>query len=90
MENHNADSMPRPRLHRSSAPESVRKLLRRRFSLAAKFNLVFVSLLVVTVVGVGGWMSWQVGAWGRDALTGHAFELADMFAPETAIAIYDR
>ena len=30
-----------------------------RFSLAAKFNLIFISLLAVTVLGVGGLLAWR-------------------------------
>ena len=61
-----------------------------RFSLATKFNIYFVSLLCVTVVGVGGWLSWQVDIWEREALARRGFELAEMFASGMPVALYDR
>ncbi|MBW2496449.1 MAG: HAMP domain-containing protein, partial [Deltaproteobacteria bacterium] len=76
-----AQSTPRP-------PKKGRA--RIRFSLAAKFNIYFVSLLCVTVVGVGGWLSWQVEIWEREALARRGFELVEMFARGMPVALYDR
>jgi signal transduction histidine kinase/DNA-binding response OmpR family regulator/HPt (histidine-containing phosphotransfer) domain-containing protein len=59
-----------------------------RFSLAAKFNLVFVTLLVATVLGVGGTASWQAVSAERGALAQRGLDLAEMFVPRTALAIH--
>jgi signal transduction histidine kinase/CheY-like chemotaxis protein len=44
----------------------------------------------VTVVGVGGWLSWQVEIWEREALARRGFELVEMFARGMPVALYDR
>jgi signal transduction histidine kinase/DNA-binding response OmpR family regulator len=59
-----------------------------RFSLTAKFNLVFVPLLLFTVVGVGGVLCARVIASHREGMVHHAIELVEMFEPGTAVALY--
>jgi signal transduction histidine kinase len=61
-----------------------------RFSLAAKFNLIFISLLAVTVLGVGGLLAWRGFAADREALAREGFELASMFAWNSQYAIFSR
>ena len=61
-----------------------------RFSLAAKFNLVFISLLAVTVLAVGGLLAWRGFAADRQALARQGFELASMFAWNSQYAIFSR
>ena len=79
---------------RSQSPP--RTLLRRgrdrlhRSSLAAKFNLVFVTLLIVNVVGVGGWLTSRIAAGEREALRQRGFELVEMFEPGTPLALYEQ
>jgi two-component system sensor histidine kinase/response regulator len=68
---------------------TIERMLRgRRFSLASKFNLMFVPLLLATVMGVGGMLYWRVIAADREALGRHAVELAAMFQRGSAIALY--
>lgn len=71
-------------------PTIERVLRGRRFSLASKFNLMFVPLLLATVMGVGGMLYWSVIAADREALGRHAVELAEMFQRGSAIALYRR
>jgi signal transduction histidine kinase len=61
-----------------------------RFSLAAKFNLFFITLLAVTVLGVGGLLAWRGLAADRQALVRGGFELASMFAWNSQYAIFSR
>jgi len=69
-----------------------RRRLRRaiRFSLAAKFNLIFISLLAVTVLGVGGLLAWRGFSADREALAREGFDLASMFAWNSQYAIFSR
>jgi signal transduction histidine kinase/CheY-like chemotaxis protein/HPt (histidine-containing phosphotransfer) domain-containing protein len=61
-----------------------------RFSLAAKFNLIFISLLAVTVLAVGGLLAWRGFTADRQALARQGFELASMFAWNSQYAIFSR
>ena len=88
VETHGPTDPLAPGTRPAASPRRARRP-HRAFSLAAKFNLIFVGILFVTVVGVGGGLAWQAESWARSSLERQGLELASMFVPRSAGAIYD-